>query len=107
MEKSLSSTKTFWLLQVLSFLTFFGQGKYPHPLVFISGMKSHVLASVVDLIYFGEENVNKEDMEDFLAVSEELTLKGLGKKRKYTYKKDLLTSHDARVENLMIPISTS
>ena len=44
-------------------------------------MKSHVLASVVDFIYFGEVNVNKEDMEDFLAVSEELTLKGLGNKR--------------------------
>ena len=44
-------------------------------------MKSHVLASVVDLIYFGEENVNKEDMEDFLAVSEELMLKGLGNKK--------------------------
>ena len=44
-------------------------------------MKSHVLATVVDFIYFGEVNVYKEDMGDFLAVSEELMLKGLGNKK--------------------------
>ena len=44
-------------------------------------MKSHIFDSVVDFIYYGEVNVYKEDMEEFLAVSEELMLKGLGNKK--------------------------
>ena len=59
------------------FLDIFRTWKHPHPLVYLSGMKSQILVSVVDFIYYGEASVYQEDMEDFLAVAEELALKGL------------------------------
>ena len=74
------------------FLDIFRTKKHPHPLVYLSGMKSQILVSVVDFIYYGEASVYQEDMEDFLALADELALKGLANKKE-TFKKNLPTSH--------------
>ena len=74
------------------FLDIFRARKHPHPLVYLSGMKSQILVSVVDFIYYGEASVYQEDMEDFFAVADELALKGLANKKE-TFKKNLPTSH--------------
>ena len=79
------------------FLDIFRARKHPHPLVYLSGMKSQILVSVVDFIYYGEASVYQEDMEDFFAVAEELALKGLANKKE-TFKKNLPTSHLERIE---------
>ena len=40
-------------------------------------MKSDDLMAIVDFLYLGEANVNQENLDSFLAVAEELQLKGL------------------------------
>ena len=79
------------------FLDIFRTKKHPHPLVYLSGMKSQILVSVVDFIYYGEASIHQEDMEDFLAVADELALKGLANKKE-TFKKNLPTSHIEGIE---------
>ena len=41
------------------------------------GLKSEDLVAMVDFLYFGEANVYQENLDSFLAVAEELQLKGL------------------------------
>ena len=60
---------------------FFGKllnkNKHPHPLVFMRGFKFEDLSAVVDFLYVGEANVYQENLDSFLAIAEELRLKGL------------------------------
>ena len=51
--------------------------KHSHPLIYMRGMKSHDLLAIVDFLYCGEANVFQEYLDSFLAVAEELQLKGL------------------------------
>ena len=51
--------------------------KNRHPLIFMRGVKSEVLNAVVDFLYRGEANVFQENLDSFLAMAEELKLKGL------------------------------
>jgi hypothetical protein len=53
------------------------QQQHPHPLLYMRGMTADQLSSVVDFIYHGEANIFQEDLDSFLAVAEELQLKGL------------------------------
>ena len=50
---------------------------HPQPLIYMRGMKSSNLKAIVDFIYLGETNVFQEELESFLALAEELQLKGL------------------------------
>ena len=54
-----------------------GRNKHPHPLIYMRGMKSDDLSSIVDFLYRGEANVYQENLDSFLAIAEELQLKGL------------------------------
>ena len=51
---------------------------YPHPqpLIYMKGMKSNSLTAIVDFLYLGEANIVHGDLEIFLALAEELQLKG-------------------------------
>ena len=55
---------------------------HPHPLLFMRGLTKNQLDYVVDFIYHGEVNIYTEDLDEFLALAEELELKGLVKKNK-------------------------
>ena len=50
---------------------------HPHPLIFMRGVKYEDLLAIVDFLYCGEANVHQENLESFLAVAEELQVKGL------------------------------
>ena len=50
---------------------------HPQPLIYMRGMKSCDLTAIVDFIYLGEANIFQEQLESFLALAEELELKGL------------------------------
>ena len=58
--------------------------KHPHPLIYLKGFQSKNLGSIIDFIYFGEANVYKEDVDCFLAIAEELKLKGLTRQHSNT-----------------------
>ena len=59
------------------FLDILKRNKHPHPLIYMRGLKSGDLAVMLDFLYFGEANIFQENLNDFLALAEELKLKGL------------------------------
>ena len=48
-----------------------------HPLIYMRGLKSEDLEAIIDFLYCGEANVYQENLDSFLAIAEELQLKGL------------------------------
>ena len=59
------------------FQNLFKRNKHPHPLVYMRGLKSDDLLAILDFLYNGEANVNQDNLDSFLALAEELQLKGL------------------------------
>ena len=53
------------------------KNKHSHPLLYMRGLKSEDLVAIMDFLYFGEANVLQENLDTFLALAEELRLKGL------------------------------
>ena len=51
--------------------------KYSHPMIYMRGLKARDLVAIVDFIYHGEANVDQDDLDGFLALADELQLKGL------------------------------
>jgi len=51
-----------------------------HPYIFLRGVSFPDLSAVLDFMYHGEVNVAQEDLNSFLAVAEELQIKGLTQK---------------------------
>ena len=53
------------------------RNKHAHPLIYMRGMKSEDILAILDFLYYGEANIYQENLDKFLAVAEELELKGL------------------------------
>ena len=49
---------------------------HPHPLIYLRGVKSDDLAAIMDFIYLGKADILHENIEAFLAIAEDLGLKG-------------------------------
>ena len=59
------------------FSTVLKRNKHPHPMIYMRGLKAKDLVAIVDFIYHGEADIYQEDLDGFLALAEELQLKGL------------------------------
>merc|ERR1712129_634623 len=59
------------------FLNLLRRNKHQHPLIYMRGLKSEDLVAMIDFLYFGEANVCQKNLDSFLAVADELQLKGL------------------------------
>ena len=53
------------------------KNKHTHPIIYMKGVQSKELLAIRDFLYQGEANVHHEDLNSFLALAEELQLKGL------------------------------
>ena len=53
------------------------RNKHSHPLIYMRGVKSEDMAAIVEFLYCGEASVLQENLDSFLAIAEELKLKGL------------------------------
>jgi len=53
------------------------RNKHPHPLIYMRGVKSEDLLAIVDFLYYGEVEVSQENMSAFMAIADELKIKGL------------------------------
>ena len=51
--------------------------KHSHPIIYMRGLKAKDLEAIMDFIYQGEANIYQDDLDSFLALAEELQLKGL------------------------------
>ena len=54
-----------------------GRNKHPHPLIYMKGVKYANLLAILEFLYRGEANLFQDDLDSFLAIAEELQLKGL------------------------------
>jgi len=59
------------------FRTILRRNKHEHPLLYLKGVKYVDLVSVLNFMYHGEVNVAQEELNSFLAVAEDLKVKGL------------------------------
>ena len=59
------------------FMEVLKKNKHPHPLIYMKGSKSNDLVAMLDFLYYGEANIQQENLDSFLALAEELRLKGL------------------------------
>ena len=55
---------------------------HQHPLIYLKGVKFSDLASILNFMYLGEASIAQDDLNKFLAVSEELQIKGLTQEEK-------------------------
>ena len=53
------------------------RNKHTHPLIYMRGVKSEDLVAMMDFLYHGEVKVFQENLESFLAIAEDLQLRGL------------------------------
>lgn len=53
------------------------QNQHQHPLLYFRGVKGSELVHLLDFIYQGEAHIDKEDLNSFLAMAEDLQVKGL------------------------------
>ena len=53
--------------------------KHPHPMIYMKGMKSKDLVAMMDFLYLGETEIHEENLETFLNIADEFSLKGLMK----------------------------
>ena len=63
------------------FTNLFQIGKAGHTVVFMRGIQFEALSAIVDFIYSGETRIPSKDLTDFLAIADELKLKGLSKEK--------------------------
>ncbi|XP_040583422.1 uncharacterized protein [Lepeophtheirus salmonis] len=66
---------------------------HEHPLLYLRGVQFHHLESLLAFIYNGEVNVTQEELDSFLAVAEELKVKGLSQNEGSTSSQSVPESH--------------
>ena len=59
------------------FQTLLKKNKHAHPLIYMRGIKSAELVAIVDFLYYGETNIYQDNLDSFLNIAEELSLRGL------------------------------
>ena len=59
---------------------------HPRPMIYMRGIKKVDLAAVIDFLYFGEANILQQNLEPFLAIAQDLKVKGLQQDNKETGK---------------------
>ena len=59
------------------FMNLLKKNKHKHPLIYMRGLKSNDMLAILDFLYLGEANIFQESLDSFLALAEELQLKGL------------------------------
>ena len=64
------------------FKTILRRNPHQHPLLYLHGVSFTDLQSVLNFMYHGEVNVAQEDLNSFLAVAENLKVKGLTQQNK-------------------------
>ena len=53
------------------------ENKHSHLLIYMKEVKCDDLTAIIDFVYYGEVNIYQENLNSFLAIGEELQLKGL------------------------------
>ena len=83
------------------------RNKHIHPLIYMRGVKSENLLAMMDFFYCGEANVFQDNLDSFLALADELQLKGLTKDQSEETDIPKNTASSKTVENYPKPMQFS
>ena len=50
---------------------------HPHPWIYFRGFQNQDLQAILDFVYYGEASIHQDNLDSFLAIAEELKIKGL------------------------------
>ena len=53
------------------------RNRHEHPLLYLKGVKYRTICSLLNFMYHGQVNIAQEDLDTFLAIAEDLEVKGL------------------------------
>jgi len=73
---------------------------HQHPLLYLKGVEFSHLQAILDFMYHGEVNVSQEDLNAFLAVADDLQIKGLSSQETLKNKSNVETS---TVNEIFVP----
>ena len=83
------------------------RNKHDHPLLYLKGVKYIDLMSVLNFMYHGEVNVAQDELNSFLAIAEDLKVKGLTQNKtsdNISHKQDRpILKHQRSSERFMTP----
>ena len=72
---------------------------HTHPLIYLKGVKLHHLASLLDFMYLGITKVAQENVKEFLALGEELGVRGLTMSEKNLQDQNMLHHNIDQTKN--------
>ena len=79
------------------------RNNHPHPMIYMRGLKVKDLVAIVDFIYHGEANIYQEDLDGFLALAEELQLKGLAPTKENVAEEPIGAHKETKTQTKFIP----
>ena len=79
------------------FMELLKKNRHPHPLIYMRGLRSEDLMAIMDFLYLGEANVLQDNLDSFLALAEELRLKGLSEGSEGEKEADIKNSQTKKV----------
>ena len=50
---------------------------HQNPIIFMRGIKAHVLSSILEFIYYGEVKICQDEVDSFIEISQDLLVKGI------------------------------
>jgi len=79
------------------FRTILRRNRHDHPLLYLKGVKYAEIISILNFMYHGEVNVAQDELNSFLAVAEELRVKGLTQNTTQERSKEQHTDQKAKM----------
>jgi len=88
------------------------RNRHEHPLLYLKGVKHTTICSLLNFMYHGQVNIAQEELDSFLAVAEELEVKGLTQEGRaeegvMKVKEERVTTKQRNILNENITIQTS
>ena len=81
------------------FSDFLKQNNHPKPFMYLRGIKSRVLISIMDFMYHGEVKIPQEELDEFMKVGVELKVKGLSKEVVQEHLENSIITNPKKINN--------
>ena len=75
--RQIETHKVVLILSSPFFMEILTKNKHPHPFVYMRKVKSENMLAILDFLYYGEANVDQENLDSFLELAGELKLRGI------------------------------
>ena len=90
------------------FMNIFKNNTRSNPMIYMRGINTRDLDSIVDFMYYGEANIDQDNVEAFLALADELQLQGLsGTEQNEKMHKNELSSNSITPTTNKVEVSTN